>query len=260
MKKAIHKFGNFLFQVACVVALCFLARSSALKQYSSADIPSSGEIRSSENVDNSSPMRAAAMISRMSAVKVLSMSTDDYGISTASGTYVTYRDRYFILTVAHGINSDCSFVRFMAATGTGELVECKQIIEINQYVDYSIIEVDEISDLRAVDIRRQIPNAREWVDTFATFNQLIYTGYPGNIGVSTFRGEVISYTYDDLVYLHSFAWPGASGSGVFNEEGQLVGHIMALAVGETEYGVDVLEDIVVVIPLFSINWSIISHR
>ena len=260
MKKAIHKFGNFLFQVACVGALCFLARSSVLKQHSSAGIPSSGEIRSSENVDNSSPMRDAAMISRMSAVKVLSMSTDDYGISTASGTYVTYRDRYFILTVAHGINSDCSFVRFMAATGTGELVECKQIIEINQYVDYSIIEVDEISDLRAVDIRRQIPNAREWVDTFATFNQLIYTGYPGNIGVSTFRGEVISYTYDDLVYLHSFAWPGASGSGVFNEEGQLIGHIMALAVGETEYGVDVLEDSVVVIPLFSINWSIISHR
>jgi len=111
-----------------------------------------------------------------------------------------------------------------------------------------------------VDIHKQVPTSREWIDTFATFNELIYTGYPSNIGVSTFRGEVISYTHDDLVYLHSFAWPGASGSGVFNEAGQLVGHIMALAVGETEHGVDVLEDIVVVVPLFSINWSIISHR
>jgi len=260
MKKIIHKIGNSLFQASIVAALCFLAYNSALKQQNNNSIPGLEEIRSSENVDKASSMYNAASISRMSTVKVLSMSTEGYGISTASGTYVTYRDRYFILTVAHGINSDCNFVRFMAATGAGDLVDCKQIIEINQYVDYSIIEVDEISGLRAVDIRRQIPNAREWVDTFATFNELIYTGYPGNIGVSTFRGEVISYTYEDLVYLHSFAWPGASGSGVFNEEGQLVGHIMALAVGETEYGVDVLEDIVVVIPLFSINWSIISHR
>jgi hypothetical protein len=260
MRKIIHKIANLLLQVCVGGALCFLAYSSVLKQHTNTGLPTAEEIRSPDNIDEASSLYDAALISRMSTVKVLSMSLEHYGVSKASGTYVTYDDRYFVLTVAHGMNSDCSLVRVMAARGDGELIDCKQIIEINPYVDYAIIEVDKIETLEAVDIRKQLPSTQEWVDTFATFNELLYTGYPSDFGVATIRGEVISYGYEDIVYMHSFAWPGASGSGVFNEQGQLVGYIMALIVGETGYGVDVLEDIVVVVPLFSINWSIVSHR
>jgi hypothetical protein len=260
MKKIIHKIGNALLQVCAVGGLCLLAYSAVLKHHNNRSIPTPKEIRRADNIDEASSLHDAALISRMSTVKVLSVSPEDYGISRASGTYVTYNDRYFVLTVAHGTNPDCSLVRIMAASGGGELIECKQIIEINPYVDYAIVEVDKIDALDAVDIRRQLPTTQEWINTFATFSELLYTGYPSDIGIATVRGEVISYGYEDVVYMHSFAWPGASGSGVFNEQGQLVGHIMALLVGETGYGIDVLEDIVVVVPLFSINWSIVSHR
>jgi hypothetical protein len=260
MKKIIHKIGKAFLQVCAVGALCLLAYNSVLKQHNNRSIPTPEEIRHPGNIDEASSLYDAALISRMSAVKVLSMSPEGYGISKASGTYVTYNDRYFVLTVAHGTNPECNFVRIMAANSGGELIECKQIIEINPYVDYAIVEVDKIDTLDAVDIRRQLLTTQEWIDTFAAFNKLLYTGYPSDIGIATISGEVISYSYEDLVYMYSFAWPGASGSGIFNEQGQLVGHIIALIVGETEYGIAVLEDIVVVVPLFSINWSIVSHR
>jgi len=76
----------------------------------------------------------------------------------------------------------------------------------------------------------------------------------------TVEGKVMSYAHGDIVFLHSYGWSGASGSGVFNQNGQLVGYISALLVGESEHGIDVLEDVVIVVPLFNINWSIIYHR
>ena len=67
----------------------------------------------------------------------------------------------------------------------------------------------------------------------------------------------MGYADGDFVYMHSFAWGGASGSGVFALDGKLVGYLLAIDVGETVHGVDVLEDIVVVVPTFKIDWSLI---
>ena len=57
--------------------------------------------------------------------------------------------------------------------------------------------------------------------------------------------------------MHSFAWGGASGSGVFGANGEFVGYILAIDIGETSYGIDVLEDIVIVVPAFKIDWATI---
>jgi len=43
--------------------------------------------------------------------------------------------------------------------------------------------------------------------------------------------------------------------GVFNERGKLIGYILALDVGVSEYGVDILEDIVVIVPTHHVDWS-----
>ena len=257
MKKTLKKIAHLLLQSAAVAAMSFLAYNSYLKQY---EIPDASEMRAAQNINQSSPMKEAALLSRQSAVKVLSLSPLDYSLSSSSGTYVTYRGRYFIVTVAHGINPECDLIKVLGASGDGEYIDCKKVVEINPYVDYSLIEVEEIHGLVAIDIANQIPTTVEWVETTAALNKLVYTGYPNDIGVLTFEGTVAAYSNQDQIYMHSYAWSGASGSGVFNQNGQLIGYIMALLVGETEYGPDVLEDIVIVVPLFNINWSIISHR
>jgi len=65
----------------------------------------------------------------------------------------------------------------------------------------------------------------------------------------------VGYADGDYVYMNSFAWGGASGSGVFTAKGQFVGYVLAIDIGQTDYGVDVLEDIVIVVPAFKIDWA-----
>ena len=70
----------------------------------------------------------------------------------------------------------------------------------------------------------------------------------------------MGYSPENHIYMHSYGWAGASGSGIFNTDGQLVGHVMAIIVGETAHGMNVLEDIVVVVPLFKVDWSVVAYR
>ena len=73
--------------------------------------------------------------------------------------------------------------------------------------------------------------------------------------VQTLDGKIVGFNDNEDMFIHSYAWPGASGSGVFNEDGKLIGYIMAISLGFTEYGISVLEDIVIVVPLFKIDWD-----
>ena len=257
MKRVINKAARALLGPLFGGALCLLAFSSVKAQHTA---PHVNDIRSAENVDKKALLHDAAVASRLSAVKVLSISTEEIQILTSSGTYVSLDDRYFILTTAHGINKDCKFIKFIPAAGNGDHVDCQQIIVINSYMDYAIIEVEKIGGSRPIHIDREVPDNREWATSFAALNELVYSGYPNNMVIVTVEWKVMSYAHGDIVFLHSYGWSGASGSGVFNQNGQLVGYISALLVGESEHGIDVLEDVVIVVPLFNINWSIIYHR
>lgn len=257
MKRVINKIAPILLGFLIAGALCLLAFFSVKAQYAA---PHIDDMRSAENVDKKALLHDAAVVSRLSAVKVLSISTEEAQFLTSSGTYVSLDGRYFILTTAHGINRECRLIKFIPATGDGSPVDCIQIIIINSYMDYAIIEVEEISESKPIRIDRDVPNNRDWPATFAALNELVYSGYPNNMGIVTVEGKVMSYSHGDIVFLHSYGWSGASGSGVFNQEGQLVGYISALLLGESEHGIDVLEDVVIVVPLFNINWSIIYHR
>jgi|TARA_R110000744_G_scaffold37555_1_gene85935 hypothetical protein len=134
------------------------------------------------------------------------------------------------------------------------------MIEVNIFSDYAIIETEKISELSPVHILTQRPKNNDWLQSLAPLTSLVYTGYPNDLGPVTVEGKVMGYSAENHFYMHSYGWAGASGSGVFNTDGQLVGHIMALVIGETAYGISVLEDVVVVVPLFKIDWSVVYHR
>jgi len=259
MKRVLLKILKRLFGLTVVGLFITLAYCSVLRQM---ETPSYDEIIADTNVSQSSSLKDAAIVSRQSAVKVMSLNPETMNISGASGTYVTLDDRYFILTVAHGLKTDCDFVRIVLDKGMGleNHRECHKIIEVDVFSDYAIIEVEKINDLSPVHILSKRLTRDDWIHTLAPLTNLVYTGYPNDLGPVTIGGKVMGYSVENHIFMHSYGWAGASGSGVFNTDGQLVGHVMAILMGETAHGISVLEDVVVVVPLFKIDWSVVYHR
>ena len=59
--------------------------------------------------------------------------------------------------------------------------------------------------------------------------------------------------------IQTYAWSGASGSGMFDEKGELIGIIMAIDVGVTEFGYQVLNNFVIVVPIWQMNFDSLTE-
>ena len=232
----------------------FFIFESVLKSKS---LSANSEIAADDNITlkEDATTRRAILMSRESAVQIMSASEDTPVVSSSSGTYIRYNNRYYVLTVAHAIMGSCSNLRILAHQ---EMYHCKRFAAIDRYTDYAIIEVDKLLNRKPVRIKRSVPGNFEWSDAIAVQSDVFYTGYPNALGPLTINGKIVGHDYYENVFVHSFAWPGSSGSGVFNDSGEFIGFIMAISVGATEFGVTVLEDIAIVVPLYQIDWSAIE--
>ena len=67
----------------------------------------------------------------------------------------------------------------------------------------------------------------------------------------------MGYADSSYLYVFSHAYMGSSGSGVFSTKGKYIGIITAIDIGQTEFGVDILENVVLVTPVFKVDWSVI---
>ena len=193
--------------------------------------------------------------SQKSAVQVASISEDKMSLSTSSGTYITLNGKYYILTVNHGINGPCAHTKILVKE---EFYPCKRYVASNERNDYVVMEVDEIPGRQAVEIPKRIINFKQWKKAFAIMNHVFYTGYPNRRGPFTFDGKIIGYSERGMFVINSFAWGGSSGAGVFTHDGILIGYVVALDIGVTEFGPDVLEDIVMVMPIFRVDWNAVA--
>ena len=194
---------------------------------------------------------AAVIRSRASAVQVVSVELQTASVSASSGTYVTYQDKYYVLTTSHGVLGPCFAMQIVV---DDTFYDCQQLVLEDTQADYVLILVEEIKEREAVRIPSQIPRRQEWVQELATMTTIYYTGYPNQGGPYTFDGKIVAYDEKDAIFVDSYGWAGSSGAGVFSSSGNLIGYIMALEVGETHFGRQVLENFVWVIPLFKVNW------
>ena len=71
----------------------------------------------------------------------------------------------------------------------------------------------------------------------------------------TFSGEIAGVAGYRYIYINSYAWEGSSGSGVFDSNGNFIGYIVAVDIGKNDYGVQILNNLVLVIPSFHVNWG-----
>ena len=130
-----------------------------------------------------------------------------------------------------------------------------EIAAYDEVVDYALLKIGRIPEREPVDVLDRVPKNNKWVKNLSIGTKTVYTGYPSGLGPLTIEGTISGYTDMDNIYIHSFAWPGSSGSGVFNHNNKLIGFIMAINLGYTEFGITVLEDIVIVVPVHKINWD-----
>ena len=190
-----------------------------------------------------------------SAVRVMSIDESGDGISLASGTYFVYLGKHYVLTVSHAIAGLCED---LVVTYFTDSAKCIEYTLINTQVDYAIIEIEEIPNRKPLTVLNSIEFRPAKYPKL--LDKIYYTGYPNNIGPLSFAGTISGFADNGFIFLNSYAWTGSSGSGVFNDRGKLIGIIMALDVGTTQYGVDVLENLLIVVPVHHIDWVHALHR
>lgn len=192
--------------------------------------------------------RQAISRSVNSSVRVVSIDTQTGTVSALSGTYFTFGGNYYVLTSAHGINNGCDDV---GVFHFDEMTVCIEMVKIDKKIDYAIFEVGKLPSRQPI----KIPNAlANWKKSYNLLDKTYYTGYPNNIGPTSWTGTISGFTGDYLI-LQTYAWSGSSGSGVFDEKGELIGIIMALDVGQSIYGTQILNNLVIVIPIWQIDFS-----
>jgi V8-like Glu-specific endopeptidase len=183
-----------------------------------------------------------------SAVRVVSMDITTGGVASLSGTYFEFANKYYVLTSAHGVLGGCEL---LMAFHYDDHTQCIRIVKIDREVDYVIFEVPKIESRTPI----KVPNAlANWKKSYNLLDKTYYTGYPNSIGPTTWTGNISGFTGDYLI-IQTYAWSGASGSGVFDERGELIGLIMALDVGATEYGYQVLNNFVIVVPIWQVDFG-----
>ena len=252
MKRFLKILSVFCFLSSLIILAGWATLENTFKTQE--NLPPFTEIKERSNVSVGLPMQQRHVVrkSRDSAVRIISYSAALDGISSLSGTYFQTFGKHYVLTVTHGLGNRCNFTKIIV---DNKFFNCIEYTVTNVIDDYAIIEVDPIPIRSPIRIPQDLPKNQEWTKDISILMRVFHTGYPNNMGPLTFDGKIIGYSDDNYVYINSYAWSGSSGSGVFNERGKLIGYILALDVGVSEYGIDILEDIVVVVPTSIIDWN-----
>ena len=217
------------------------------------------------SIENNSPdldfdfQQATIEKARKSTVRVLSATNDDeMSIASSSGTYFTMDGRYFVITTMHGIIGTCEGTRILDGD---DIYPCERFIELNQVSDYALIEIYEIENKEPIRIPKNLPSSKkEWNRSLSMMSRTLYTGFPNSIGPLTIPGTIAGYSRDGNIYILSYAWSGSSGSGVFSATGDYIGYVIAIDIGSSIVnGYQVLENVVLVVPAYKIDWSTIME-
>tara|TARA_B100000282_G_C31724359_1_gene487648 strand:- start:1062 stop:1859 length:798 start_codon:yes stop_codon:yes gene_type:complete len=190
--------------------------------------------------------------SRSSAVRILSISDEDGSVASSSGTYTTMFKHYYVITTRHGIIGDCEGTKIVV---DDDLKDCVKFIELNNDADYAIIQIEKLEDRSPIEVPKMVATTKkDWMRSLSIMSRTYYTGFPNNMGPLTIDGKIVGHHPEGFVYMDSYAWHGSSGSGVFSETGKYIGYVIALDVGHGITGPEIIENIVLVVPAYRINW------
>jgi len=173
---------------------------------------------------------------RNAAVKVSDPLEQGHG----SGTYLLTYNRYVVITAAHVVEKHS---HMWIEGRNGERV-LGRVVHREPKTDLAIITVPEMETRKAMTYR-----PRRKADIVG--EHIVYSGFPGKHDLLTIRGTVAGEK-DNYIIAHTYGWFGASGSGVFDRHGRLIGTVSALDIGMF-YMPQPIEDIIWISPIWHLN-------
>jgi S1-C subfamily serine protease len=185
--------------------------------------------------------------SRASTVKVVSVRPN--GKAFGTGTVFKYKGQIVVMTAAHVVDTPDSLLFIEAETG----LYAAKAVYVDSFADLAVLTVSEDMRIKAIPFRQ----AKQRQVKLGT--DVVYSGFPNNSGLLTIEGYIAGMHKKGFLYMHSYGWSGASGSSVFDNEGRLVGILVALDVGPGIIGMpNIIEDVVIVVPIWMLNFDILD--
>lgn len=163
-----------------------------------------------------------------------------------SGTLFEIDGHYVVFTAKHVIGN----MPIVSIVGrNGESVFGTPILTAND-VDMAMILVPEMNSREAMPYR---PARHQNIDDIVG-EGVTYTGFPSHHDLLTIDGTIASEEEGNLV-MHSYAWPGSSGSGIFDYNGRFIGVVRAVDVGvwSRRLPPQLVEDMVWIAPAWGIT-------
>ena len=179
---------------------------------------------------------------RAAAVKVVNIG--DGFSAQGSGTIFKVDGQYIVITAAHVVR-DAESVIITTPDGLGYF---GTPLVTDHALDYAILLVPEIASRTPLRLR---PLQEQ---QFRVGAHVTYTGFPNGHNLLSISGELSGRARGEHLIMHSYAWPGSSGSCVFDNQGRLVGVLRAVDVG-TAILPQIIEDIVWIVPAWRINYD-----
>jgi len=177
---------------------------------------------------------------RAAAVKVVNIGEDFR--AQGSGTIFKVDGQYIVITAAHVVQ-DAESVIITTPEGLGYF---GTPLMADHELDYAVLLVPEIAGRTPLRLR---PLQEQ---QFRVGAHVTYTGFPNGHNLLSISGELSGTARGEHLIMHSYAWPGSSGSCVFDNQGRLVGVLRAVDVG-TAILPQIIEDIVWIVPAWRIN-------
>jgi len=177
--------------------------------------------------------------SRQSAVRV---QVEYPGMTVyGSGTYMKWRGHTVVVTAAHlfAFSSPKTLDSEAVIVTPSEKVFGK-LVYVDEYVDIAVFAVPKLQSRKAATFNR--------AQSFEIGDPVVYSGFPGPNNLLTFDGSITGAGHTTDIVIQSFAWPGSSGSGVYNSKGELVGIVVSIMVGGGPSGSQLLGSLVYVAP------------
>lgn len=158
---------------------------------------------------------------------IINSFNDGGQMAIGSGNYFQLWNKYFILTAAHVVEGK----KEVFLTERSGFTYKAKVVHIDKFRDLAILVTEErMKYTRAISYR---PSKRIDVS-----REVFYCGNPNEMYFTSYHGR-ISGINNQYILVDTFAWPGSSGSVVFNNSGQVVGVVSAISV-EAPTGVPVL--------------------
>lgn len=170
-------------------------------------------------------------VSYLSSV-VIQTFEDGVSLGSGSGNYFRLGKHRFIITAAHVVegNPQISIIE------KGYSMVDAKVVYIDSNSDIAIlVPAKRLEYTKAIPFRRDISNQMG--------EKVYHCGHPAREGWHISEG-LLTGTHNDTLLVNTFAWPGSSGSVLFDESGRVLGVLSAIRVGGPFGLPDMIEHIV----------------